>query len=244
MEDLLTTHSFQCPSCGAPVLPNGNAAVISCPHCHISVIVPGELRQDLDAIQWTTLLFDNFASNDNNWLAGSRTSDYFTPLDQGIADGRYRWEGEVGKASSISTAWLRAYKVADFHLIATGKHILGSKAGSAWGVVFRVQDNDNYYWFRVTDNLFFAISAVQGSQWQILVDWTRTDAIKPNGINQLEVVARESHFTFLINGKIVSEVDDDRFRQGAVGLAVEGYTKGEKIVFDFLDFTLRGRGEE
>ena len=56
----MTAQSFQCPSCGAPLIPRGNAAVISCPHCHTSVIVPEELRQDASAAQWTTLLFDNF----------------------------------------------------------------------------------------------------------------------------------------------------------------------------------------
>lgn len=70
--------------------------------------------------------------------------------------------------------------------------------------------------------------------------WTRSEAIKPNGVNQLEVIAREAHLVFVINGQIVSEVDDVLYGQGLVGLAIEGYTQGEKIVFDFLDFTLRG----
>jgi hypothetical protein len=56
----------------------------------------------------------------------------------------------------------------------------------------------------------------------------------------LEVIAREAHFAFLINGQIVSEADDERYKKGLVGLAIEGYSQGEKIVFDFLDFTLRG----
>jgi hypothetical protein len=76
------------------------------------------------------------------------------------------------------------------------------------------------------------------------VDWKRTDVIKPNGVNQLEVVARDTHFVFLINGEIVSEVDNnDHFGQGLVGVAIEGYTQGEKTIFDFLDFTLRGPRE-
>jgi len=113
-------------------------------------------------------------------------------------------------------------------------------ANSAWGLIFRVQDNQNYYWFRMTDSKFFAVSVAEDSQWRDVVAWTRTETIKPNGVNQLEVIARETHFVFLINGQIVSEVDDDRFSQGLVGLAIEGYTAGEKITFDFLDFTLRG----
>jgi hypothetical protein len=237
----MADRSFQCPSCGAPLLPRGNAAVIRCPHCHTSVIVPEELREDSSAAQWSTLLFDNFNANeDNHWLVGSQSSEYFNPVSRVIADGRYRWEANVTRANSISKVWLGDYRVSDFHLIANSKHILGIRANSAWGLIFGVQDNQNYYWFRMTDSRFFAVSVSEEGQWRDLVAWTRSDAIKPNGVNQLEVIARDTHFVFLINGQIVSEVQDEKFVEGLVGLAIEGYTQGEKIVFDFLDFTLRG----
>jgi hypothetical protein len=237
----MADHSFQCPSCGAPLLPRGSAAVIRCVHCHTSVIVPEDLRQDSSAAQWSTLLFDNFTSNeDNHWLVGSQSSEYFDPVNRVIADGRYRWEAKVSRANSISKVWLGDFQASDFHLTVNSKHIAGTRANSAWGAIFRVQDNNNYYWFRMTDSKFFAVSVAENGQWRDLVAWTRTETIKPNGVNQLEVIAREAHFAFLINGQIVSETDDDRFTRGLVGLAIEGYTQGEKIVFDFLDFTLRG----
>ncbi len=139
----------------------------------------------------------------------------------------------------MSTAWLMGYQVSDFHLIVNSKHIIGSRTGSSWGVVFRVQDNHNCYWFRMTDSQLFAVSVVKEGQWLNIVDWTRTDTIKPNGVNQVEVIARETHFIFLINGQIVKEVDDGHFSQGLIGLAIEGYTPGEKITFDFMDIILR-----
>jgi len=237
----MTAQSFQCPSCGAPVKPKGTASVVSCPHCHTSVIVPEELRQDSDAAQWTTLVSDNFASNDNNWWVGVQPSEYFTALNRTIGDGRYRWELETGKPNSISPIWLTAYEVSDFHLIVNCKHIQGSKAGSGWGVIFKVKDNENYYTFRMTDQQFFAVSLQTDGQWRNLVEWTRTDVIKPNGVNQLEVMARETHFIFTINGQVVHELDHGHFRRGLVGLAVEGYTAGEKTVYDFIDLTLRER---
>jgi len=238
----MTAQSFQCPSCGAPLIPKGTASVISCSHCFTSVIVPEELRQDPDAEQWTTLLYDGFTSNDdNNWLVGNRTSEYFTSLNRVFAEGRYRWEADTKKASSISTAWLTDLQVSDFHLIVNCKNVVGTRADSSWGLVFRIQDNSNYYWFRMTDSKYFAVSAQKNGEWLKLVNWTRTDVIKPNGVNQLEVVAREAHFVFLINGQIVGEVDDNHFGQGMIGLAIEGYEAGEKTTFDFMDFTLRGR---
>lgn len=238
----MTTHSFQCPSCGAPLIPRGIASVISCPHCHTSVIVPEDLRQDSEDAQWNTLLFDGFPSNDNNWLVGNLASEYFTKLNRTIADGRYRWEAEAGRSNSITTAWLMGYQVSDFHLIVNCKHIGGNKAGSGWGVIFRILDSQNYYWLRMTDRKFFSVSVQKDGKWlDDVVPWTRTDAIKPNGVNQLEVIAIEAHFIFLINGQIVKEVDDNHFSQGLVGLAIESYTAGEKTTFDFIDITLRER---
>ena len=234
----MTAQSFQCPSCGAPLMPEGNASVIRCPHCHMSVIVPEELRQDSEAEQWTTVLYDSFTTNDNNWLIGSQPSEYFDPLNRKIVDGRYRWEAELSRPNSISRAWLMGYLVWDFHLIVNGKHIMGSQAGSAWGMIFRIQDNQNHYSFRMTDSQSFAVSVQKDGQWSNLVDWTKTDTIKPNGVNQLEVLARGTHFIFRINGQVVSEVEDDHFGDGLVGLAIEGYTLGEKIIFDFIDVTL------
>ena len=237
----MTAQSFQCPACGAPLIPRGNASVISCPHCHTSVVVPEELRQDSEAAQWTTVLFDNFSSNENNWVVGNQASEYFVKLNRAIADGRYRWEVEAARPNSILPSWLMGYQVLDFHLIANCKHIGGSKASSGWGMIFRIQDNQNYYSFRMTDQKFFAVSVQKEGQWTNLVDWSRTDAIKPNGVNQLEVLAQGKHFIFTINGQVVSEVDDDHFSQGLVGLAIEGYTLGEKATYDFIDITLRER---
>ncbi len=235
----MTAHLFQCPSCGAPVTPKGSASILNCPYCHASVVVPEELRQDSIAARWSTLVYDGFISNHNDWLVGSQTNEYFAPLAQTIAEGRYRWEAQVGKATSITSAWLMGYPVSDFHLIANCKHILGSRAGSSCGVVFRLQDNHNYYNFRINDGQFFAVSAKKDNQWLTIVDWTKTSTIKPNGVNQMEVIAYEKHFIFLINGQVVKEVDDDHFSEGLVGLSIETYTLGEKTVFDFLDISLR-----
>ncbi len=235
----MTTHLFQCPSCGAPVIPKGNASILNCPYCHASVVVPEELRQASGTANWSTLVYDGFISNHNDWLVGNQTSEYFSLLNRTIADGRYRWEAKVSKVSSITTVWLMGYPVSDFHLIANCKHIRGSRAGSSWGVIYRIKDNNHYYHFHITDDRFFAVFAEKDGEWLKIVDWATTNTIKPNGVNQLEVIAHEKHFIFLINGQVVSELDDDHFSEGLVGLAIEGYKAEEEITFDFMDITLR-----
>ena len=71
------------------------------------------------------------------------------------------------------------------------------------------------------------------------MDWTRSEALKPRGVNQLEIIASDMAFTFLLNRQVVSEIENDHFRKGLVGLAIEGYGAGEETTVDFLDFILR-----
>lgn len=201
--------------------------------------MPEELRQGAGVASWPTLLVDNFGSNENNWLVGSHPSQYFAISNQVIAEGRYRWEAQASKVSTITTAWLTGYRVSDFHLTANSKHIGGSRGGSSCGVIFRLQDNSNFYWFHATDSQNFAVSLQQQGQWLPVVGWTRTTAIKANGLNQMEVIGRANHFVFLINGQKVGEAEDDHFDQGLVGLAIEAYLAGERIVYDFVEFVLR-----
>jgi hypothetical protein len=235
--DTMTTQLIQCPACGAPVIPHGSDAVVYCSYCRASVVVPEELQVS-EAAGWSMLMFDSFTANDNRWRSNDQADEYFSKFNQGIAEGRYRWEG-LSRRSCLSTAWLMGYPVSDFHLIVNGKHIRGSRTGSGWGVVFRVKDNQNCYWFRIMDSQFFSVWVVKESQWQSLVDSTRTDAIKPYGVNQLEVIANGSHFVFLINGQVVGEIEAEHFPKGLVGVAIEVFNAGEETTFDFLDLTLR-----
>lgn len=236
----MSAPSFQCSACNAPLVVRGRSALIVCPYCQTSVVVPEALRlSGGDTSSWHTLVFDTFTSNENAWLVGSRASEYFTTLNQTLADAHYRWEAEVGKPYSISTTWLMGYSVTDFHLGVHCKRILGNKVDSAWGVIFRAKDSQNYGWFRMTDSGLFSVSAMEKGEWRWIVEWERTDAIKPNGVNHLEVIASKNHFSFLINSQLIGEAEDDSLVEGYVGLAIEGYPTGAKATFDFLDFLLR-----
>jgi hypothetical protein len=90
-DDFQINTSAAMPSMWRPIKPDGRQAVICCPSCQGSVIVPESLRQIPDHVRWPVVLFDSFQSNDHSWLKGT-TSELFTPLTQRIHDGRYRWE--------------------------------------------------------------------------------------------------------------------------------------------------------
>jgi hypothetical protein len=57
--------------------------------------MPEAVRQSSAVDAWSTLLFDGFTENDNDWLVGDQSGKYFALLTRVIADGRYRWEALV-----------------------------------------------------------------------------------------------------------------------------------------------------
>jgi len=235
----MLAHSFKCPTCGAPLIFKRRQYTIRCLYCGAQAVVPPQLLEASNAGEWTTLVFDNFETNDNNWLVGSRPSEYFSKLDRAISDGRYRWQAQVRRQNSFSSAWLLGYPVSDFQLLTHCQHRLDNFGGSSCGPLFRIQDNENFYWFRITSDQYFTISAVKNGKWNPLIDWTRTATINPHGVNELEIIAQASHMTLLINKQIVGEAEDATFSDGLTGLAIEGYPQGQEIAIDFLDFTLR-----
>ncbi len=49
------TTTFECPSCGAPLQPDGARTTRTCPYCHESVIIPESLRDRPPIVQQTVI---------------------------------------------------------------------------------------------------------------------------------------------------------------------------------------------
>jgi hypothetical protein len=61
--------SFNCPNCGSPLTPNGDARDIKCAFCGSTVIVPDELRDpDMPANPEFESGEDSFSPNHLQWL--------------------------------------------------------------------------------------------------------------------------------------------------------------------------------
>jgi hypothetical protein len=234
------THSFKCPSCGAPLVTRGSAPALTCPYCGTSVIVPDSLRQTDQISHWSTRLYENFRTQDNGWVTDELgKDDFFVYLRRSIKESRYRWEAQSNTTSSSIESWLISDKAADFHVMANVKYVSGSRDGASYGLVFRLQDGKNYNLFKLANNQYFQFCRFVDGAYTPVVGWTQSDLIKPYGVNQLEVIGRGSHFSMLINGQGVCEADDSTFERGMFGLSLTTYNLNDPLVVDFLDFTLR-----
>jgi hypothetical protein len=128
--------------------------------------------------------------------------------------------------------------VADF-AVAVEVHMVTGPEDGAYGIVFREDEDDNYYYFSVSNSGAFTLLIRYDGEWITLIDWTDTDVIRPGGVNRLEVRAQEAQMVLLINDHVVAEMDDDQLSEGTIGLAIELYDEGDAAVFEFDNFELR-----
>ncbi len=95
-----------------------------------------------------------------------------------------------------------------------------------YGLVFRLQDKDNFYAFMIVGNGEWVVLRCVNDDCTTPVYFTANDAIKGglNTINTIKVVATGSHFVFFVNGVTVGDLVDTTFSFGKVGFIAGGTT--------------------
>ncbi len=89
---------------------------------------------------------------------------------------------------------------------------------SAYGLIFRCQDDDNFYRFLISANGSYIIGARLDGKWTELQRWTVSPYInQDNGTNQLKVICKGSQIEVHVNGHHLTTVIDDSFADGYVG---------------------------
>jgi hypothetical protein len=107
---------------------------------------------------------------------------------------------------------------------------------SAAGIIFRYQDDDNFYLYRISDTGSYSLAVYSAGQQQMLLDWTASPAINPRGQpNKLRVEAVGEHMRLFVNGRLLGEASDMSLRTGEVALAVSTFSQGgTTVLFDNL----------
>ncbi|MGQ9466358.1 MAG: family 16 glycoside hydrolase [Anaerolineae bacterium] len=137
-------------------------------------------------------------------------------------------------------AWASAGKdLRDFRLTVEASQVAGPD-DNEYGVLVRMQDPRNFYALSVSGDGYFLVSRfVDGVRQPLGADWMPSDAVHPGiGTNVLEVVVQGNQLTFIVNGRQLARLEDDRFSHGDVGLyAGSFYEGGVEVRFDNLRVT-------
>lgn len=114
---------------------------------------------------------------------------------------------------------------------------------SSFGILFRMQDNQQFYRYDITGNGLFMIERhnSDGSWTRLVPDWTLSPALNQglNVTNQLEVLATGSSLTFYANGVLLTQLNDTAFSSGTIGFDAGTFGGGNlQVTFDNLGITV------
>ena len=109
---------------------------------------------------------------------------------------------------------------------------------NAFGVMCRFVDAENYYAFLMSSDGYAGILRVLDGAYTLLNASTMEYAsviLQGEAINKISAICSENNLTFMINGEVLFEVQDQSFETGDVGLMVSSYDQpGVDILFDNL----------
>lgn len=211
------------------------------------------------------LLYDSFTS--------SQTSRLLTSQDRtvrfGLADGGYR----ITVRQPHTLAWSRLaddYRSYQDIAMQVETVLLAGSAQTTSSLLFRYQDDNNYYLFNVAYNGFYNLEVLEDGHPTRLIDWTPSAAIQtapwvsrsppmPTGPpeltrphaaprNLLRVVVQGNRIGLFVNGVRLEETLDRTFRRGGLALAVQTFAVpapgAATIHFDNLLVTTSDRIED
>ena len=118
----------------------------------------------------------------------------------------------------------------------------GPDSDNAYGVMRRVQSNDDGYLLRVSGDGYYSIHKRLGEEYVALVDWTTSDVIRQgNSRNDIQAVCDGPRLALIVNGQWLGEANDSTFAEGDIGLVVTTYEEAAtEVTFDNLVVTRPG----
>jgi len=114
-----------------------------------------------------------------------------------------------------------------------------SNDNNGYGVMCRVQEDDDGYLLRVSGDGYYAIHRIVDGEFEPLVDWTPSDVIhQGNATNHIRAICDGSRLALIVNGELLAEVGDATYTSGDIALTATTYeAEPTEIHFDNLVVT-------
>jgi hypothetical protein len=182
--------------------------------------------------------YDPFDENTNDWRVGAEDNEYW----QGsiaIEDSTYSWQVALAKQGFMTWANFEPLtNLGDFDAALRVRRVLGEPHQACFGLLFRqasVDIDGGTYILSVCDNGYYKVLYYDAQNgWDVLQDWTLTEALNEGDWNLLEVSARGENFTVWINHQSMLTFTDSRLPSGSVAILLDLY--GEAPIQIEIDF--------
>src|SRR5574341_1155513 len=160
------------------------------------------------------LLVDDFSSPDSGFTSQS-DADAITEY----VDGQYKIE--------VFTPHLNVWSVAGPQLtdsiVEVNAHTAGGTQNNLYGVICRHQDDDNFYFFAISADGYYAIGKLKDGDIVMLSSqvFEHSDRIiTGQAANHVAARCAVHTLSLIVNGSKLAEVTDEDFTEGKVGLIV------------------------
>lgn len=178
---------------------------------------------------------DDFKDGAKYWPLVDRSNEYWKD-HTAIFKNTYHWEitalkGVTARLSSNAPA------VSDFDLHAELRLIHG--ASVVYGFFFRQSDEGGYY-FLLSDAGKYGFNIWLRKSGEIkhkILDWVSSPAIRPQGTNNLRIIAQGPTINLYINDNLVVDIVDVTLTSGQLGLAAQ-VNEGQSAVIEMSSFKM------
>jgi hypothetical protein len=104
----------------------------------------------------------------------------------------------------------------------------GGNVDNAYGILARIQGNEDFYEFAVDGEGYFMIGKYVDGEWSFMSDWESSAALNhgAGARNVLGLICRQNEFRFYANGELLTSVLDDAFAEGRIAMFAETFDEG------------------
>jgi len=181
---------------------------------------------DLEEVAPELFYKDDFSFSGSGWAQASK-EDVEYDYEGGeyyIENKKYDW---VFWTVNRNAGWFD-----DFALEIDARLVSGPKE-THYGLLFRHQDNDNFYFFRVSGDGYYSVDKQLDDRWKTIQRKRQSDFIEEgNSTNHLKVVCKGSQIVVYVNGYHLATFTDDSFHGGYVAIAVATNKPNGRVAFD------------
>lgn len=180
--------------------------------------------------QPTVLFADDFSDPNSGWptIENSQAKYSYQP------DGYHISVFEVNSAP-----WAKTARQDDNVSIYVDAMPAAEGANGYYGLLCRIQDNQNFYYFVIQNNGEYAIGKFKDGAFQPLEGWGESTEIRQgNQPNRLRADCLGDTLRFYVNNVLLGEVNDTEFNAGYSGLIANTLdAQGFEVVFDNFQIT-------
>jgi len=192
--------------------------------------IPSLWQQRIYEVPSGSILFqEDFSTDQNGWQIWENEGSYVRYQAEGlhffVDQVNYDYRSTPGYTFKDTKIEVDAIKV-------------DGPDNNAFGVMCRYVDAENYYAFLMSSDGYAGILRVLDGDYTLLNANSMEYApviLQGEALNKISVICAEDYLTFIINGDVLFEVQDQYFQTGDVGLMVSSYEEpGIDILFDNL----------